>query len=92
MPINELGEALELSSGGATRLVDRLEESGYVERLPCPTDRRVSWVRLTDRGEGALAEATAVHLEDLEQHFTSLLTPDETDKLNELLRRLRPDH
>lgn len=90
MPINELGEALELSSGGATRLVDRLEESGYVERLPCPTDRRVSWVRLTDRGEGVLAEATEVHLGDLEEHFSSRLSDKEGETLDDLLRRLRP--
>lgn len=89
MPITELGQALELTSGGATRLADRLEESGYVERVPCPTDRRISWARLTDDGLEALTSATRVHVDDLEENFASRLTADEMDTLRDLLRRLR---
>ena len=89
MPITELGDALDLTSGGATRLVDRLEENGYIERLPCPTDRRISWTRLTDAGLEVLAAATKVHLEDLDENFLSQLTADELDTLNSLLRRIR---
>jgi DNA-binding MarR family transcriptional regulator len=91
LPITELGEAMQLSSGGATRLVDRLEETGYVERTACPEDRRVWWVTLTDRGREALVEATGVHLEDLEEHLTSRLSADELDMLAGLLRRIRPE-
>lgn len=90
LPINELGEAMVLSSGGATRLVDRLEEKGYIERLACPTDRRVSWAHLTDQGLAVLADATRVHLKDLEEHFVSKLSSSEMGKLTELLRQVRP--
>ncbi len=90
MPINELGDALVLSSGGATRLVDRLEEQGFVERVACPTDRRVSWAHLTDEGRTALTDATRVHLEDLDEHFVSKLSPSEMDTLTDLLRLVRP--
>ena len=91
LPINELGEAMVLSSGGATRLVDRLEEKGYIERLACPTDRRVSWAHLTDLGLAVLADATKVHLNDLEEHFVSKLSSSEMEKLTELLRQVRPE-
>jgi DNA-binding MarR family transcriptional regulator len=91
MPITELGEALELTSSGATRLVDRLEESGYIERLPCPTDRRILWAQLTDQGLLVLDEATRVHLRDLDQHFVSRLDPEEMKTLMGLLRRLHGD-
>lgn len=90
MPINELGEWLVLSSGGATRLVDRLEEQGYIERVACPTDRRVSWAHLTDEGMAVLADATRVHLEDLDEHFVSKLSSSEMGTLTDLLRRVRP--
>lgn len=90
MPITELGEQLELTSGGATRLVDRLQESGYIERVPCPTDRRISWARPTDEGLGVLIAATEVHLDDLESNFLSRLSPDEIETLEGLLRRIRP--
>ena len=91
MPITELGEALELTSSGATRLVDRLEESGFIERLPCPTDRRVLWAQITDQGLRVLNEATRVHLHDLDQHFVSRLNSEEMNTLMGLLRRLHGD-
>ncbi len=90
MPINELGDALDLTSGGATRLVDRLVAEGYVERLPCPTDRRVSWVGLTEKGHQVLSAATEVHIADLDDSFVGVLEADEMKTLRDLLRRLRP--
>lgn len=91
LTINEMGAALDLTSGGATRLVDRLEESGHIQRVACPTDRRVSWIELTDEGLEVLKDATEVHLRDLDEHLVSRLTPDQMRTLDELLRRVRPD-
>lgn len=90
LPINELGEAMNLTSGGATRLVDRLEDSGYVARVACPTDRRVSWAELTESGATMVSEATEVHLADLDEHFTSHLDADGLVALGELLAQVRP--
>ena len=89
MSISELGEQVGLTSGGATRLADRLEEAGYIERVACPSDRRVQWLRLTDSGLEVLAAATEVHLRDLEEHFSGHLTADEMSTLAGLLDRLR---
>lgn len=47
----ELGERLDLSSGAATRTVDRLERAGYVERVRYPGDRRRVGLRLTGKAE-----------------------------------------
>lgn len=91
MPINELGEAMVLSSGGATRLVDRLEQQGYIERVACPTDRRVSWAHLTKAGNTVLAQATEIHLRDLDEHFVDKLDASEMSELTGLLRRLRSE-
>ena len=91
LPINELGDAMQLTSGGATRLVDRLEENGYLERVACPSDRRVLWARLTDEGMQKLADATRVHIEDLDQHFVSRLSTTEMAGLTDILRRLRTE-
>jgi MarR family 2-MHQ and catechol resistance regulon transcriptional repressor len=89
LAVNELGNALDLTSGGATRLVDRLVDEGYLERSSCPTDRRIAWVTLTPGGQKLLDEATEVHVRDLEDHFASLLTGEEMEQLREILRRLR---
>jgi DNA-binding MarR family transcriptional regulator len=92
MPISELGEALGLTSGGATRLVDRLEETGYVERVACPTDRRVWWVALTDSGRTALDAASRIHVDDLDTHLVDRLDDDDLDTLNAVMTRIRPAH
>jgi DNA-binding MarR family transcriptional regulator len=89
MSISQLGEQVVLTSGGATRLVDRLEEVGYIERVACPSDRRVQWVRLTEPGLAILIAATEVHLGDLEEHFSSHLTVAEMATLTDLLDRIR---
>lgn len=47
----ELGARLDLSSGAATRTVDRLEHAGYVERVNEPDDRRRVGLRLTEDAE-----------------------------------------
>src|SRR5687768_12834133 len=38
--MNDLASRVVLTKSGMTRLVDRLEKSGLVERRICPTDRR----------------------------------------------------
>ncbi len=91
VPISELGDALDLSSGGATRLVDRLVDRGYVERADCPTDRRVAWIGLTPEGRRVLTEATDVHLRDLELHFASRLTTTQAESLKTILQCLRDE-
>lgn len=45
----ELAKLLGLTSGSATRLVDRLESAGFVERIPDPQDRRKALVSLATR-------------------------------------------
>ncbi len=89
MAITELGEQMVLTSGGATRLVDRLEENGYIERISCPTDRRVHWARLTTEGLAVLTDALESHLDDLEEHFSSQLAKTERRTLDKALDRLR---
>ncbi|HWK28570.1 MAG TPA: MarR family transcriptional regulator [Solirubrobacter sp.] len=43
----ELGHLLDLSSGGVSALVQRLEEHGHIVREPHPTDGRSNVVRLS---------------------------------------------
>jgi len=53
----EVSRSLLLSKSGVTRLVDRLELRGLVERTACPEDRRVVYTTLTDQGRQAFDEA-----------------------------------
>jgi DNA-binding MarR family transcriptional regulator len=87
-PMHELVNATAFTSGGVTRLVDRMERAGLVERRPCPTDRRVQWIGLTDAGRDMLRRATEVHVRGIQAHMLDALEPDEIALLDALLARI----
>lgn len=89
MSMSELAEQMVLTSGGATRLVDRLVTDGLVERVGCPDDRRVLWAKISDRGRDHLLEAMETHLEDLDSHYFASMTPQDRSTLDEVFDRLR---
>jgi MarR family transcriptional regulator, 2-MHQ and catechol-resistance regulon repressor len=88
LTMGALTEQVALTSGGVTRLLDRMVRAGYVERRQCPTDRRIVYAALTPAGRVKVEEAAAVHARDLQEIFTSL-APHERRLLDELLDRLR---
>lgn len=87
--MTRLGAEVSLTSGGITRLVDRLVEAGYAERSSCPTDRRSVYVRLTPAGVRTVDEATAAHRSALEAHLLGPLSLAERRALESALRALR---
>ena len=85
---SDLADLTGLSRSATTRLVDRLERSGLVERRACESDRRVTFVVLTPRGEEVFREAGRVHLRGIDEHVGSHLTNDELAQLSALLGKL----
>ena len=85
----ELSRQLSLTTGGVTRLIDRLEATGFVRRRPCPGDRRVTNAQLTEAGLDALHRATEVHLRSLQRHLVDPLGADGLAALTKPLRVLR---
>jgi DNA-binding MarR family transcriptional regulator len=83
----ELAGDLELSSGAMTSRLDRLEQQGFVRRLPDPNDRRGVVVELTQEGMAAW-DRTAGVAGRREAFFASALTRAEQKQLNRLLRKL----
>ena len=85
---SDLADLTGLSRSATTRLVDRLELSGLVERRSCGSDRRGTYVMLTARGEEVFKEAGRVHLRGIDEHVGSHLTNDELAELGALLGKL----
>jgi len=83
----QLASTCDLSSGGMTARLDKMEERGLVRRLPDPDDRRGVQVELTDAGWKLWQESVSSQAER-EQAFTIGLTAAEKRELNDLLRRL----
>ena len=88
LTMSEVADQTVYTSGGTTRLVDRIEEAGLVQRVHCPTDRRTTFLELTPEGIRSLDIATSSHLEHLERYLTSQLTSSETATLISALTKL----
>jgi DNA-binding MarR family transcriptional regulator len=85
--MSELADWLTLSRGGITKLVDRLQEAGYLERVSCADDRRSLRAELTPAGEKMLEEMQAVYEAELEQHLR-LLSAEEAELITTALRKV----
>lgn len=83
----ELARRMDLDAGAVTRLLDRLEGKGLVERVRSDADRRVVHLRLTAAGEAAAAQVPYVLAavnNDLLQGFSEA----EWKQLRKLLDRM----
>ncbi|NLV54471.1 MAG: MarR family transcriptional regulator [Acidimicrobiales bacterium] len=87
----DLARQAGLSASGATRLVDRLQARGLVERRACESDGRVSYAVLTDAGRGVVAEVLPVHVATIERWYTGVLAPEQLEQLNDALRAVRAE-
>lgn len=86
--MSHLAQEMILTSGGMTRLVNRMEKAGLVVRTTSPTDRRVQHASLTDRGRETLRGAMLVHTELLREFFSGPLSDGQRAVLGESLRLL----
>jgi len=82
--IGELAERAKLTNQSVGYLVDYLEEHGYVERRPDPTNRRATLVCFTERGWDE-ADACARILDHLNDELTRRLGADKLQQLQALL-------
>ncbi|MFC7326170.1 MarR family winged helix-turn-helix transcriptional regulator [Marinactinospora rubrisoli] len=90
MRMSDLSAAVLYTTGGLTRLVDRMAQAGLVTREPAPGDRRGVYAVLTDLGVERLAEAAEVHLAGVQRNFGALLPDGELDQVAAFLARLAP--
>jgi DNA-binding MarR family transcriptional regulator len=89
MRMGDLAEALVITRGGLTKLVDRLIKAGLLERTFCETDRRVSYATLLPAGATLLAEMRPVVTAELEIAFSASITVRQADELRGTLERVR---
>ena len=85
---SDLADSIGLSRSATTRLVDRLERDGLVERTTCPSDRRGSFVSLTAKGEETFKRAGRVHLRGIDQHLGAHLSSRDMADLRRILAKL----
>ncbi len=84
----ELEQAMLLPQYGLSRLIDRIEAAGYVERRPCAADGRGQVVIITDAGRALRRRMWPDYAEGIARAIADRLTTDEAEALAALLGKL----
>ncbi|MGH2942884.1 MAG: MarR family winged helix-turn-helix transcriptional regulator [Solirubrobacteraceae bacterium] len=87
--MSDLAVRTLMSSGGFTRLADRLARQGLIERRPCETDGRGYFAVITTEGRRVLRRARKTHLEDVRELFLSQLSDEDMRRLADTWERVR---
>lgn len=86
--MSRLSADVALTTGGVTRLIDRMEDAGLVARTNCPSDRRSIHVVLTSDGQAVLGRAVQEHIEGIERHLMAPLSASDRAALTRVLGKL----
>ena len=84
----ELEGRLLLAQYNLSRLLDRLEAAGYLERRPCAEDGRGHVVAITDPGRQLMKRMWPVYRRAIAKHFASRLSIDDIDQLLRILSKV----
>jgi DNA-binding MarR family transcriptional regulator len=86
--LSELAEKVLLTRSNLTRLVDRLENVGLLQRVSCPSDRRGTFAVLTEAGLAMQEQMWSIYAEGIMECFASQINDNEVDILQQILRRM----
>ena len=87
--MSDLANQVALTTGGITRVMDRMIEAGFLERAADPKDRRVQYAQLTSAGIEKLKAGLSVHVVDLQTELFDRLTPKQAEAFEQTLDLLR---
>jgi DNA-binding MarR family transcriptional regulator len=83
-----LEQELLLAQYNLSRLLDRLEKAGYIERRPCPDDGRGQEIAITTAGRALVKRMWPTYRAAIARHVGSKLSEDEAARLAALLGKL----
>ncbi|MDE4086222.1 MarR family transcriptional regulator [Planococcus maritimus] len=86
-PLQKIGGKILLASGSITYVIDKLEKRGFITRVNCPTDRRITYAEITEEGEAFMADIFPAHEQKIHE-LTAALSPDEKEQAIELMKKI----
>ena len=89
--VADLASAFAIGVGTTSKIVDRLETQGWIERRPNPANRRSSLLALTPAGESAVSRAEPAWQAAIQEILGEAVTLDELKALSLALGALRSD-
>lgn len=85
--VSAVAKKMRVPQPAVSRTLRGLENNGYIQREVCRTDRRNTYVTLTETGETEVMRANQL-LEEFHKGIRERFTQEEADQLMDLLRRL----
>ncbi len=86
--LTDLAQAMVLSPSGLSKLLDRMQESGLIERQPDPNDARSTFAAITKHGRATVRTTRQRHHPFLQQIFGDVLDDRDLADLNRIMTRL----
>jgi DNA-binding MarR family transcriptional regulator len=83
--VNTVKDRMIQKSPNATRLMDKLCDKGFIERIRCENDRRVVYVKISEQGMKLLSEIKM----DAFENQLNIISEAEAKKMNEILDKIR---
>ena len=87
MTVGALCDKMLVSGGNMTLVLDNLEKSNLIERIPNPKDRRAVNISLTKKGRNLFDSIFVKHAEYV-YNLMTILTENEQKELGRLLKKL----
>ena len=84
---NAISKILFVTTSNITRMIDKLEKDGYVERVEKIGDRRINLIKITRKGSDLLDAIWPHYKEKVDRFIESLLSGTEKKQLNKLLEK-----
>jgi DNA-binding MarR family transcriptional regulator len=84
---SDLCKGISYDAGAMTRMIDRLESKGLVERKRCPNDRRLVYLELTEEGRATYPTMREISRR-VQNRFLRGFTSQEAGQLEGFLRRM----
>ena len=85
----DIAEALSITIGGTSKLVDRIEQAGWCERAPNPDDGRSSTISMTRPGRRLLAAARHTYADELDSRLGTAVSASELQRFAVTVHNLR---
>ncbi len=84
MTILSIGDKLNITKSGASKIVNRLEKKGYIIRIQSPLDGRVCCVRISEKAKSVINKIEQKYVEYLENMLKDL----DSEKVNNIKESL----
>jgi len=82
--VGDIGERFDITNAAASQLVDKLVQSGFIQREEDPHDRRAKLLNLTEKGKELVRQGVEEHYRWIDQ-LSGKLTSEESAKIAEAL-------